>query len=94
MKIGNLETKILKDYFLASHILYIIQSEYGILKHGYQVNEMKKYLGFLEFLPAIESYPINKKSGLHEYPKISLRFAAALVSNHTTDLRLAQFMRY
>ena len=74
-----------------NHILYILQCKYGILENGYLVKEMEKYLGVIE-LPAIESYPVNKKTGLHEYPKISLRSAAALASNHTTDLRLAKLM--
>ena len=51
----------------------------------------KKYLGALEF-PALESYPVNKTTGWHEYPMLSLRSAAAFVSNHTIDLGLAQIM--
>ena len=45
-----------------NHILYILQCKYGILENGYLVKEMEKYLGFIE-LPAIESYPVNKKTG-------------------------------
>jgi len=74
----------------SNHVLYILQSKYGILDHGYQVKEIEKYLGVL-LIPGIETFPKNKE-GNHEYPKISLRAAAALASNHTTDLALSKLM--
>ena len=52
---------------------------------------MEKYLGVLE-MPALEHFPVNKSSGLHEYPKLSLRSAAAFASKHTIDLGKSQLM--
>ena len=55
-----------------NHMLYILQSKFGILDQGYHSKEMEKYLGVME-LPPLESFPLNKSTGLHEYPKLSLR---------------------
>lgn len=72
-----------------NHILYILKSKSGILDQGYNAKELENYLGVLD-LPPIESYPVNKSTGLHQYPIISLISAAAFASKHTVDLGLSQ----
>ncbi len=54
----------------SNHILYILRCKFGILDQGYHAKEIEAYLGALE-LPLLESYPVNKKSRLREYPVIS-----------------------
>ena len=49
------------------------------------------YLGTLE-MPPIETFLINKTTKKHEYPKLSLRSAAAFAAKHTVDLGLSQLM--
>jgi len=68
----------------------MLQCKYGILEQGYLAKEIETYLSVLD-LPALDSYPVNK-SGNREYPKISLRSAAAYASKHTTDLGKSQLM--
>ena len=75
----------------ANHILYILQCKFGILEQGYLAKEIEMYLGALE-MPAIDSFPVNKTTKQHEYPKLSLRSAAAFAAKHTTDLGLSQLM--
>ena len=62
------------------HILYILQSKFGILDQGYHAKAMEKYLGVLE-IPVLENNS-----------KISLRSAAVFASKHTTDLGKSQLM--
>lgn len=49
----------------SNHVLYILQCKFGIIDRGYQAKEMEAYLSVLEML-TLESYPVNKTTGLHE----------------------------